>query len=175
VNTPDLQDRSLADLRADLNAIQRRIAPIRTKLDALGVEAEVVRVEIRRRERLALVGTRRATRTRLGAGEMPSLEALVAAEDPPDAVRFDDLGYVRESATEVRLGYASASHQDVSFTDGTTNVAAADLGTARSLWREGWDYGTVATRGVRVYPVGSRAEKVVPPSDVYVRLPAPGS
>lgn len=172
MTTPDLRERSLADLSADLDAIQRRIAPLRSRLDGLGVEAEVVRGEIRRRERLALVEARRATRTRLGAGEMPSLEAVVAAEDPPDAVRFDDLGYVRESATEVRLGYASASHQDVSFTDGTTTVDAADLGTARSLWREGWEYGTVATRGVRVYPVGSRAEKVVPPSDVHVRLSA---
>lgn len=147
------------------------MTPLKTQLDALGLEAEKVRGELRRRERLARVEARRATRTRLGAGEMPTLEAVVAADVPADEVRFDDLGYLRESATAVGLGYASAAHQHVSFTDGTTTVDAADLGTARRLWREGWDFGTVAARGVRLYPVGSRAERVVPPSEVHVRLP----
>jgi hypothetical protein len=151
------------------------MAPLKSQLDALGLQAEEVRGEIRRRERLALVESRRETRSRLGAGEMPSLEELVAAALPADEVNFDDLAYLRESATEVRLGYASAAHQHVSFTDGASTVDAADLGTARGLWRDGWDFGTVAARGVRLYPVGSRAERVVPPSEVHVRLPAAGS
>jgi hypothetical protein len=97
---------------------------------------------------------------------------VIAAEQPADNTRFDDLTYLRESATEVRLGYASASHQEVSFTNGSTTEDAADLGAARRLWREGWDFGTAAARGIRIYPVGSRAEKVVPPTEVHVRLPS---
>ncbi|MEA2682709.1 MAG: hypothetical protein QOK05_1037 [Chloroflexota bacterium] len=159
------------ELRADLEAIQRRVVPVRAALDALAAEADGVRGEIRRRERAALVEARRGTRVRLAAGELPDLEMVVAADQPVDGTRFDNLAYLRESATEVRLGYASASHQEVSFTDGVTAVDAPDLGTARRLWRDGWEFGTVAIRGVRVYPVGSRAEKVVPPGEVHVRLP----
>ena len=131
-----------------------------------------MRGEIRRRERLAQVESRREVRSRLGAGEMPSLEDVVAADDLPDRTRFDDLTYVRDSATEVRLGYAAASHQEVSFTDGANTSEAADLGSARELWRAGWDFGTAAARGVRVYPAGSRAEKVVAVAEVHVRLPS---
>ncbi|MGI8608778.1 MAG: hypothetical protein ACR2MY_06060 [Candidatus Dormibacteria bacterium] len=143
---------------------------MREELAALEAEAGAVRAEIRRRERLAQVEARRAVRAQLTAGAMPTLEDIVGAAEPPDSTRFDDLKYVRDSATEVRLGYASASHQELSFTDGTTTTDAADLGSARELWRSGWEFGTVAARGVRVYPVGSRAEKVVPVAEVHVRL-----
>jgi hypothetical protein len=150
-------------------ALQARIAPVREELSRLEADAEAVRSEIRRRERLAQVEARREVRSRLGAGEMPTLEDVVAAAEPPDATLFDDLTFVRDSATEVRLGYAAAAHQEVSFTDGSTTTDARDLGTARELWRLGWDFGTAAARGVRVYPAGSRAEKVVPAAEVHVR------
>ena len=171
----DIAARTDAELDADLEALQGRMAPMRAELEALSAQAEVVRGEVRRRERLALVESRRATRTELGSGAMPSIPELVAADTPGDAVTFDDLVYLRESATEVRLGYASAAHQQVSFTDGARNVDATDLGTARGLWRDGWDFGTIAARGVRIYPVGSRAERVVPAAEVHVRLPPAGS
>jgi hypothetical protein len=143
--------------------------PVRAELERLGAEADAIRGEIRRRERLAQVESRRATRARLGAGEVPTVEQVMAADDPPDTTPFDDLTYVRDSATEVRLGYAAAAHQEVSFTDGSTTEDARDLGTARRLWRDGWDFGTAAARGIRIYPAGSRAERVVPPSEVHVR------
>jgi hypothetical protein len=134
------------------------------------VEAELLRAELRRRQRLEALQGRRDVRERLGAGEMPTLPALMSAAVPPDATRFDDLTFVRDSATEVRLGYAAAARQEVSFTDGAATRDAADLGTARELWRRGWDFGTAAARGVRVYPVGSRAEKVVPAAEVHARI-----
>jgi hypothetical protein len=146
------------------------VAPVRTELDRLGAEADAVRGELRRRERLAQVESRRGTRARLGAGEMPTVEQVMAADEPSDATRFDDLTFVRDSATEVRLGYAAAAHQEVSFTDGLTTKDATDLGTARRLWRDGWDFGTLAARGIRVYPAGSRAERVIAPSEVHLRL-----
>ncbi|MEA2644956.1 MAG: hypothetical protein QOE92_39, partial [Chloroflexota bacterium] len=33
----------------------------------------------------------------------------------------------------------------------------------------GWELGTPTSRGVRIYPVGSRAERVVPAADVHVQ------
>ena len=168
----DLESRSLAELRTSVAALQRRIAPLRASLAGLESQAEAVRSEIRRRERVAQVEARREVRQRLGAGEMPSLEDVVAAGDLPDSTRFDELTYVRDSATEVRLGYAAASHQEVSFTDGSSTADAADLATARQLWRAGWEFGTAAARGVRVYPAGSRAEKVVPAAEVHIKPPA---
>ena len=130
----------------------------------------MVRSELRRRQRLEELQGRREVRQQLGGGEMPSLLDVVSAAVPPDTTRFDDLAFVRESASEVRLGYSAAAHQEVSFTDGTHTEEAADLGVARALWRRGWEFGTAATRGVRVYPAGSRAEKVIPAGEVHVRL-----
>ena len=167
----NLEGMALPQLQASVAALQGRIAPLRADLAELEREAEAVRSEIRRRERVAQVEARRQVRQRLGAGEMPSLEDVVSADDLPDSTRFDELTYVRDSATDVRLGYSAASHQEVSFTDGSSTADAADLATARKLWRAGWDFGTAAARGVRVYPAGSRAEKVVPAAAVHVRLP----
>ncbi|HEV1997186.1 MAG TPA: hypothetical protein VGR61_03520 [Candidatus Dormibacteraeota bacterium] len=172
MTTPELEGLSLDELRAKVAALQGRVAPVRTELARLEGEADAVRGEIRRRERLAQVDARREVRSRLGAGEMPTLEDVVAGADLPDTTRFDDLTYVRDSATEVRVGYAAAAHQEVSFTDGASTSDAADLGTARGLWRAGWEFGTAAARGVRVYPAGSRAEKMLPAAEVHVRLPS---
>ncbi|MFN2466160.1 MAG: hypothetical protein ABR598_07850 [Candidatus Dormibacteria bacterium] len=141
---------------------------MRDQLQRLGAEAEAVRGELRRRQRLEQVEARRLVRTRLATGEMPTIEQVMSADAPPGETRFDHLRCMRDSATEVRLGYASAAHQHVSFTDGGTTEDAEDLATARRLWREGWDFGTSAARGVRIYPVGSRAERVVPPGEVHV-------
>ena len=149
------------------------MAPVRAELARLEQEADAVRNEIRRRERAAQVESRRAVRASLGAGEMPTLEDAVAGDELPDSTSFDELTFVRDSATEVRLGYAAAAHQEVSFTDGSSTADARDLGTARELWRSGWDFGTAAARGVRIYPAGSRAEKVVPPAEVHVRIQPP--
>jgi len=84
------------------------------------------------------------------------------------AAPLDDLRFVRESATEVRLGYASASRQSLSFTDGSKTEEASDVAAARSLWERGWELGTPLARGVRIYPVGSRAERVVAASEIHV-------
>ena len=144
--------------------------PLREHLQSLESEADGLRAELRRRQRLEELQGRRVVREQMGEGAMPSLLDLVEAAEPGGSTRFSDLRYLRESASEVRLGYAAASTQEVSFTDGTHTVDAADLGAARELWKRGWEFGTVAARGVRVYPVGSRAEKVVPAAEVHVRL-----
>jgi len=157
-------------LSARLNALEEAARPLRQRLQSLESEAEGLRAELRRRQRLEDMQGRRVVREQLGEGVMPSLLDLVTASEPAGSTRFNDLRYLRESASEVRLGYAAASTQEVSFTDGTHTVDAADLAAARELWQRGWEFGTAAARGVRVYPVGSRAEKVVPAAEVHVRL-----
>ncbi|MFN2463017.1 MAG: hypothetical protein ABR573_03820 [Candidatus Dormibacteria bacterium] len=148
-------------------ALQLEIAPVRERLRDLEARAEALRAELRRRERLESLQGRREVRAQVAAGGMWTLLELVEGPEPGDETRFDDLTYFRDSATRVRLGYAAASRQEVSFTDGTTTEDADDLGSARALWRRGWEFGTVAARGVRIYPLGSRAEKVVPAEEVH--------
>jgi hypothetical protein len=110
----------------------------------------------------------------MAAGHLASLEDWVSgAVETGASGAFDDYRFFRESATEVRLGYASSARQTLSFTDGRGADEAGDLAAARQLYERGWDFGTQQTRGVRVYPVGTRAERVVPAAEVHVE-PRPG-
>jgi hypothetical protein len=144
--------------------LQARLGEIQQRIEAL-------RTEQRRRQRQAELAARQATRAVIEDG-MPSLEDVIsgAAGTFASELEFGALRFLRESATEVGLGYASASKPTLSFTDGRAIREVSDLGEARRLWAEGWEPGTPAARGVRVYPVGSRAEKVLPASEVHVQL-----
>ncbi|HEV3233493.1 MAG TPA: hypothetical protein VG329_02965 [Candidatus Dormibacteraeota bacterium] len=154
---------------SEMERLEKAAVPLRVELDRLRKEADLVRSELRRRERAERLRQRQEARAEMATGEVPSLEDAIsgAAAGFDDAV-LDDLRFLRESATEVRLGYASASHQSLSFTDGAATEEAFDVGTARELWKRGWEWGTPAAPGVRVYPVGSRAERVVPAAEVHV-------
>jgi len=158
------------ELRRRLLSLQEEMAPLRARVSELDAEAELLRAELRRRERMEGVQARQLVRDAVGSGALPTLVDLVDSDTPPGTTRFDALTYVRASASEVRLGYAAASQQVVCFTDGTHTEEAVDLDSARALWRRGWEFGTSAARGVRVYPLGSRAEKVVPAVEVHARL-----
>lgn len=151
--------------------LERDMLPLRARVQELLAEQELIRTELRRRRRAADLAARQATRRVLAEGTLPSLDEVVSgavevAFDP--AASFADLKFLRESATEVRLGYAAASRQSVAFSDGRETREVSDLAAARELWRQGWEFGTNTTRGVRVYPVGSRAERVVPATEVHV-------
>ena len=130
----------------------------------------MIRTELRRRARLDQLAGRQASRAQMAEGALPALEDVVAGTvgDFDDA-DLDALRFMRESATEVRLGYASASRQSLSFTDGAATEEAFDIPAARALWQRGWDFGTPTARGVRVYPTGSRAERVVPAGDLHLQ------
>ena len=156
------------ELQAAIDGLEKEAEPLRARVDELRREVDALRAELNRRRRLAQLEGRRQVRAELSGGAMPNLEEVVGGSDVADGTRFDELRFVRESATEVRLGYASAAHQSVSFTDGTSSADATDLATARELWRQGWEFGTPLARGVRIYPVGSRAERVVPAAEVHV-------
>ena len=141
--------------------LQREVLELRAKVD-------VVRTELRRRERAEQLAARQATRRELAEGELPTLEAVVSGAAPPPAEAFDGMRFLRESATEVQLGYASSTRQCLTFTDGRATEDAYDVAAATELWSRGWELGSPQARGVRVYPKGSRAERVIPASEIRV-------
>jgi hypothetical protein len=146
--------------------------PLRAELDRLRKAGDVIRSELRRRDRLDRLRVRQESRAEMASGQVPSLEDVVSGAVPGfDVAVLDDLRFLRESATEVRLGYASASRQSLSFTNGAATEEAFDVAGARELWSRGWEWGTPMARGVRIYPAGSRAERVVPAAEVHVEAP----
>jgi hypothetical protein len=151
--------------------LERELLPLRAQLQQLAAEAEVVRTELRRRRRAADLEARQAARRVLAEGRTPTLDEVVSgaveagfALDTP----LEQLRFLRDSATEVRLGYSAAARQAVAFTDGRDTTEAGDLQAAHALWRKGWEFGTPMARGVRIYTAGSRAERVVAATEVHV-------
>jgi multidrug efflux pump subunit AcrA (membrane-fusion protein) len=168
-------EQDTAGLEAEIARLEQEAAPLHAELDRLRAEADALRTELRRRRRLAQLRGRQEVRAQLAAGELPTLEDVVSGADPRfEAASLDDLRFLRESATEVRLGYASASRQSLSFTDGSRTEDASDIAVARSLWEGGWEFGTPLARGVRIYPAGSRAERVVAATEIRVEAREPG-
>ncbi|HEV3232480.1 MAG TPA: hypothetical protein VG245_09535 [Candidatus Dormibacteraeota bacterium] len=166
-----LQERPSAEIAAEVADLESRAAPLRRQLEALQAQAEALRTELRRRERLETLRGRQEVRTDLG--ERPSLEDVLTGAEPvlSPGLAFDALHCFRESATEVRLGYAAAARQSIDMTDGAAIRSVTEVDEARRLWREGWEPGTPAARGVRIHPVGSRAERLVPAAEVRVQAP----
>jgi hypothetical protein len=158
-----------AELNAAVEALEARAIPLREQIDMIRAEVDAIRTELRRRQRMAGVEERRAVRAEMAAGRLPSLEDWVSgAVETGGSGVFDDYRFLRESATEVRLGYASSARQSLSFTDGRATDDAGDLAGARELYARGWDFGTPQARGVRIYPTGTRAERVVRAADVHL-------
>jgi hypothetical protein len=158
-----------AELKSAIAGLEARAVPLREQIDEIRAEVDAMRTELRRRERLAQVEARKAVRAELAAGHLPSLEDWVSGAVAAGVSNaFDDYRFLRESATEVRLGYASSARQNLSFTDGRATDDAGDLGAAHDLYTRGWDFGTLQARGVRIYPAGTRAERVVPAAEIHV-------
>jgi hypothetical protein len=169
-----LSERADEDLRAAISELEGRAMPLQQQLAAIRAEVDAVRTELRRRERMAHLGRRQAVRAELAAGAVAGLvEVVSGAVDPGGTGVLDDYRFLRESASEVRLGYASSGRQSLSFTDGTATEEAGSLEEARELYARGWDFGTPQARGVRVYAAGTRAERVI--AAVEIHLEARGS
>jgi hypothetical protein len=159
------------ELAAKLAELEASAAPLQRQLAAIRAEADAVRTELRRRDRLARLGQRQAVRADLAAGSLAGLVEVVSgavASGGSDAL--DDYRFLRDSATEVRLGYASSSRQSLSFTDGSATEEAGSLAAARELFARGWEFGSPQARGVRVYAAGTRAERVVPAAEIHLQL-----
>jgi hypothetical protein len=165
----DFANRDEGDLKAAMAQLEARAVPLRQQVEEIRAEVDAIRTELRRRERLANLEQRKAVRAELAAGHLASLEDWVSgAVEVGGSGAFDDYRFLRESATEVRLGYASSARQTMSFTDGRSAEDAADLAAARNLYARGWDFGTPQARGVRIFPHGTRAERVVPAAEVHL-------
>jgi len=167
--TDGLEGRDDAELKASIVGLEGRAAPLQQELAVIQGEVDRIRTELRRRERMEQLGHRRAVREELAAGNLAGLvEVVSGAVDPGGTGVLDDYRFLRESATEVRLGYASSSHMSLSFSDGTATEEADNLGSARELYARGWEFGTPQARGVRVYAAGTRAERVVPATEIHL-------
>jgi len=56
------------------------------------------------------------------------------------------------------------------MTNGSSTAAVKTVAEIRSRFVEGWDFGTAAHPGVRIHIPNSRTEKILQPSEVFVRL-----
>lgn len=170
-----LADQPAEALEAEVRRIEAALVPLKGEVDRRRAEVEAIRTELRRRVRDDRLRARQDVRAELKSGDLPTLEdVLGGVDDRLAGAAFDTLTFLRESATEVRLGYAAAAHQGLSLTDGAVAEEVFDIAAGRRLWALGWEPGTPATRGVRIYPAGSRAERVVPAAEIHVRGPEPG-
>ncbi|MFZ0168028.1 MAG: hypothetical protein WAL64_01245 [Candidatus Dormiibacterota bacterium] len=122
-------------------------------------------------------------RTQVSEGEAPSLGQLVEmAELPPfGEPSFADLTFLLESGGEVALGYPGSRVPSLQMTDGSATSTVTTLAEARDLYRQGWEIGVPARRGVRVHTPGTRLERLLDPDKCFVRpasaggAPAPDS
>jgi hypothetical protein len=165
------------ELKAAISELEGSAAPLQQRLAAIRAEVDGLRTELRRRLRMAQLDQRKAVRADLAAGKIAALvEVVSGAIDLGGSGVLDDYRFFRDSATEVRLGYASSSRQSLSFSDGKATEEADNLATASQLFLRGWEFGTPQARGVRVYAAGTRAERVVPATDIHVeaRIPPVG-
>lgn len=162
------------DLAAvDSNELERRAAglrermrPLEQELAALRAEQDVLRTEIRRRERGAHRAARADLKVAMKEGRFPTVAELVAGAESGS---FDDFEYNLKTGGEVKLGFPGARAQTLTFTDGVKTAQAADLAGAAELYEAGWELGSPGRPGVRVHFTGTRQERVVPATDVYAR------
>lgn len=159
------------ELAARVREIMAEMAPLEETLGRLRNQIQQVVSEQKRRERSQHLKSRMQIRTTVAQGEMPTLQQiaessndLVPADTPLKALRF-----FRDSGTEIGLGYATAREPTVWMTNGSRTVALKTIAEIRSHYLDGWDFGTAPHRGVRMHIPNSRTEKIVQPSEVFVR------
>jgi uncharacterized Rossmann fold enzyme len=159
------------ELNARVREIMAEMAPLEETLGRLRSQIQQVVSEQKRRERSQHLKSRMQIRTTVAQGEMPTLQQiaessndLVPADTPLKALRF-----FRDSGTEIGLGYATAREPTVWMTNGSRTVALKTIAEIRSHYLDGWDFGTAAHPGVRMHVPNSRTEKIVQPTEVYIR------
>lgn len=170
-----LSDEELEELVQKVAAAERSIrqqmAPFQRRLNRLTQDAAAVQTEVRRRERQRHIQTRRQVREQVKEGAAPSLADLIEAAEPPDfgEPAFSDLSFLLESGGEVALGYPGSRSPTLQMTDGSAISQVTNLAEARELYRQGWEIGVPAKRGVRVHTPGTRLERLLDPESCFVR------
>jgi hypothetical protein len=112
----------------------------------------------------------------VSGGQAPSLSQLVEAAEVPDfgEPSFAELTFLLESGGEVALGYPGSRTPSLQMTDGSATSTVTTLAEARDLYRQGWEIGVPARRGVRVHTPGTRLERLLDPDKCFVRPAAAG-
>jgi hypothetical protein len=161
-----------AELEQRVRAIMAEMAPLEEALGRLRAQVQQVVSEQKKRERGRHLKARMQVRTTVAQGEMATLQQVAESSNDlvPASTALAGLRFFRDSGTEVGLGYATAREPTVWMTNGTSTAGVKTVAEIRSRYLEGWDFGTAAHHGVRVHIPNSRTEKVVQPSEVFVRL-----
>lgn len=161
----DLAELAAGEIEARVADVRMRMRPVEQRLAELRAERDVLLTELRRRERLAHRQRRASAREAMRAGDLPTFAQFVAEAE---AGALDDYAYNLKTGGEVRLGFPGA-RPAVAFTDGRQTAQARDLAQVAELYAAGWDLGGPGRPGLRVHFPGTRQEKLVDPSEVYVR------
>jgi hypothetical protein len=170
-----LTDEQLRQLVQMVESAERRIreqmAPFQLRLTRLAKDAAAVHTEVRRRERQRHIQSRKEVREQVKEGGALSLAQLIEAEAPPSfgEPAFSELSFLLESGGQVALGYPGSRTPSLQMTDGSAISAVTTLAEARELYRQGWEIGVPAKRGVRVHTPGTRLERLLEPEDCFVR------
>jgi hypothetical protein len=162
----DFADLKAAEIERRVEELKDRLKPVQLELDRLRAERDVLLTELRRRERLAAMTSRRDLKSSMRGGELPTVAELVAGFDSGS---FDDYVFNLKTGGEVRLGFPGARSQTITFTDGRQVAQAKDLADSARYFAAGWDLGAPGKPGVRVNFPGTRTERLVPPDEVFAR------
>jgi hypothetical protein len=169
---PNLDQASDAELARRIREIMAEMAPLEEALGRLRVQIQQVASEQKKRERSQHLKARMQVRTTVAHGQMPTLQQV--AESSNDLVQpeaaLKDLRFFRDSGTEVGVGYATAREPTVWMTNGSSTAAVKSIAEIRSRYLEGWDFGTAQHPGVRIHIPNTRTEKILPASEVFVRM-----
>jgi hypothetical protein len=166
----DLTSLDEAEIEQRIASVRQRMRPIQLDLDRLRAERDVLATELRRRERLTALNSRRDLKQAMREGSFPTIAQLVASAVSGS---FDDYVYNLKTGGEVRLGFPGARSQTVAFSDGRQLAQASDLAECARYYEAGWEPGAPGKPGVRVHFPGTRTERLVAPDEIFAR-PAPG-
>jgi hypothetical protein len=168
---PELEGLEDAEIDRRIRDVMARMTPLEESLGKLRAEVQRLASEQRRRERSRHLTTRMQVRTTLAEGQMPTLKQVAESAEHllDEQLSLFDLRFFRDSGTEVGLGYATARQPSLSMTNGASTVAVRTLAEIRARYAEGWDFGSAAHPGVRIHIPGTRTEKVIPASEIYLR------
>jgi TolA-binding protein len=166
----DLTGLDDSELEARIQELQGQMRPLEQRLAELRARRDLLLTERRRRQRQAQREHRSDVRAAMRGGRFPTFAELVAASDQGS---FEDYAYHLKTGGEVRLGFPGARRQQVAMTDGSRIVHASDLAETARLYAAGWELGSPGRPGVRVHFPGTRQERLVEASELYVRPAAP--
>jgi hypothetical protein len=167
-----LDQASDEELARRVREIMAEMAPLEEALGRLRVQIQQVVSEQKRRERTQHLKARMQVRTTVAQGEMPTLQQVAESQNdlvPPNTA-LKDLKFFRDSGTEVGLGYAAAREPTVWMTNGSSTAAVKTIAEVRARFIDGWDFGTAAHPGVRIHIPNSRTERIVQPSEVFLKV-----